>query len=180
MQKIIILSMLLILSGCQLKDYPFIPHEKYSTLIANKVRVIDGDTIEATVLEEKYRIRLVGIDAPEYSQENGYASTENLYKCLINKHITIKWQKKDKYDRILGTVYADDADCNFRQIKEGYAWHYKQYQNEQPERQRISYANAETNAQKMKIGLWKQACVQAPWDWRHKKPFTCDNFILSN
>lgn len=170
-----ILSTFLILGGCQLKDYHFIHHKEYSTLIAEKVRVIDGDTIEATVLKEKYRIRLVGIDAPEYAQEDGYSSTKNLYKCLINKNITIYWKEKDKYGRILGTVYADDVDCNFLQIKEGYAWHYKQYQNEQPERQRISYANAETSAQKMKIGLWKQSCVQAPWDWRKKYKSTCDN-----
>lgn len=180
MPKIIILSIILVLGGCQLKDYQFIHHEKDSTLVAEKVRVIDGDTIEATVLKEKYRIRLIGIDAPEYTQENGYASTVNLYECLNNKNITIKWQKKDKYNRILGTVYANSTDCNFFQIKKGYAWHYKQYQNEQPEQERISYANAETSAQQMKIGLWEQTCVQAPWNWRHKKPFTCDNMVLSH
>lgn len=176
-KKIIILSTFLVLSGCQLKDYYFTHHQEYSTFLAEKVRVIDGDTIEATVFREKYRIRLVGIDAPEYAQENGYASTKNLYKCLLNKNITIVWKTQDKYGRILGTVYANDVDCNLLQIKEGYAWHYKQYQNEQPERQRINYANAEINAQKMKIGLWKQSCVQAPWDWRHKKTFSCNNPI---
>ena len=177
MPKIIILSILLVLCGCQSYIDRLINHEENFMITAEKVRVIDGDTIEATVLGEKYRIRLVGIDAPEYTQADGYASTVNLYKCLINKNVIVKWQKKDKYGRILGMVHANGEDCNLRQVETGYAWHYKQYQKEQPEEQRISYADAETFAQQQKLGLWNKACVQAPWNWRHKNPFTCDNLL---
>lgn len=152
----------------------------YTNLLnASTVRVIDGDTIEV-ILDDasSERIRFMGIDTPESNQPFGDKSTANLQTCVNAGNVTISWDKKDRYDRILGKVIADDVDCNLKQITDGYAWHYKQYQFEQSEADRISYANAEKVARSKNKGLWFSDCIIAPWDWR-KDVRTCDSVIES-
>ena len=41
------------------------------------------------------------------------------------------WQKKDRYGRALGVVFADSRNVRLDQIERGLAWHYKVYQREQ-------------------------------------------------
>lgn len=144
-------------------------------LNASTVRVIDGDTIEV-ILDDapSERIRFMGIDTPESNQPFGSKSTANLQECVDVGNVTVSWDKKDRYDRIVGKVIADGIDCNLKQVTDGYAWHYKQYQSEQSEADRISYANAEKVAQGKNKGLWSSDCIIAPWDWR-KSIRTCDS-----
>ena len=47
-------------------------------------------------------------------------------------------------------------------IKAGYEWHYKYYNKSK------EYADAEKNARNQKIGLWKGANPQAPWEYRRE------------
>ena len=55
------------------------------------------------------------------------------------------------------------------QIRAGAAWHYRRYAAEQPLRQRLSYAQAETEAQQAKLGLWAENNPTAPWDFRQQQ-----------
>jgi len=52
------------------------------------------------------------------------------------------------------------------QIKKGLAWHYKYYQMEQYEEDRRLYSEAELEARKKQIGMWKDEEPMAPWKWR--------------
>ena len=64
----------------------------------------------------------------------------------------VEWTKKDKYGRILGTVWAmlpDRTDINLQMVKDGFAWHYKHFDST------LSYAAAETAA-RTAHGLWKE------------------------
>lgn len=138
-----------------------------NVLNASTVRVIDGDTIEVILGDApSERIRFMGIDTPESNQPFGSKSTTNLQKCVNAGNVTVSWNKKDRYDRIVGKVIADGIDCNLKQVADGYAWHYKQYQSEQSESDRISYANADIVARSENKGLWSGDCIIAPWDWR--------------
>lgn len=142
----------------------------YNTIQASDVRAIDGDTIEVTVANKpSERIRLAAIDAPESSQPYGVESKINLNQCMSGKTITIKWFKKDKYERLVGYVLAGNTVCNYEQLNTGSAWHYKEYQKEQPEAEKIAYANAEVVARQAKKGLWALPCPIAPWEWRAGK-----------
>ena len=138
------------------------------TLTATGVRVIDGDTIEITLANaSSERVRLLGIDAPESNQSYGFQSADNLTSCVIGKNVIIQWDKKDRYDRLIGKVLANGKDCNLKQVEDGYAWHYKQYQSEQRKEDRLTYSNAEVFARKAKKGLWADSCLIAPWNWRN-------------
>ena len=130
------------------------------------VKVSDGDTVH--VLDqsnEKHKIRLVGIDAPEKKQPFGQKSKQNLSSLIADKSIEVEYSKRDRYGRILGKLLKDGQDINLKQVKDGYAWHYKQYQREQSTLDRALYDSAETEARKKRIGLWSVPAV-APWDYR--------------
>lgn len=89
------------------------------------VKVSDGDTI--TVLDSsktQHRIRLTGIDAPEKKQAFGEKSRLSLAALVAGKNVTVHWDNKDRYNRILGKVITPDGkDANLLQIKNGMAWH---------------------------------------------------------
>lgn len=137
------------------------------TIQAQSVRVIDGDTLEVIpVSGQSERVRLMGIDAPESDQPYGNTSKSSLETCVSPGNVTIEWIKKDQYDRLVGKVLVGSKDCNLEQLKNGMAWHYKQYQSEQTQSDQLTYSNAEVLAKSAKTGLWQDNCPIAPWDWR--------------
>ena len=137
------------------------------TLKGRVVKVVDGDTI--TVLDAanvQHRIRLDKIDAPEKSQPFGDAARKHLAAFIVGKDIEIEWTKPDKYGRILGTVWAMipvRTDVNLQMVKDGLAWHYKQFDNTQ------SYADTEIAARMAKRGLWKDPAPITPHEFRKMK-----------
>ena len=138
-----------------------------SVLAAKSVRVIDGDTIEVIPTSgQSERIRLLGIDAPEAKQAYGMQSTQTLQQCVNDAIISIEWSERDRYGRIIGKVKANGKDCNHNQVTQGAAWHYKQYQGNQLEYDRLAYSNAEVIARSEQRGLWATSNPIAPWDYR--------------
>jgi endonuclease YncB( thermonuclease family) len=135
------------------------------------VSISDGDTV--TVLDAthvQHKVRLSGVDAPEKSQPFGQRSKQTLADQVFRKQVTIEWSKQDKYRRIVGRVITTDGtDANLKQIEQGMAWHYKQYQNEQPAPERERYSQAEGKARSQGLGLWQDANPEPPWDYRKRK-----------
>lgn len=140
------------------------------TLHGRVVGVYDGDTV--TVLDgtkTQWKIRLMGIDAPEKKQAFGNKSKEHLSGLVFNKQVTVEYGKKDRYGRTVGKIIVQGLDANLEQVKAGMAWHYKQYQREQSEADRIAYAKAEEQSRVVRRGLWLDHEPTPPWDWRKKQ-----------
>jgi len=140
------------------------------TLQGRVVGVADGDTV--TVLDSsntQWKIRLIGIDAPEKRQAFGSRSKESLSSLVFNKSVSVEYSKRDKYGRTVGKILVDGVDANLEQVKAGMAWHYKKYQGEQSPDDRATYAHAEDNARGGKLGLWIDAEPMPPWDWRKQR-----------
>ena len=89
------------------------------------IKVYDGDTI--TIVAKlpykesplyKFSVRLNGIDCPEIKgideDEKRYAqiAKAELSKLILNKHVTLRNLKTEKYGRILADVYLDDLHLN--------------------------------------------------------------------
>jgi endonuclease YncB( thermonuclease family) len=141
-----------------------------STLFGKVISLNDGDTIKLLDSNNvQYKIRLAGIDAPEKKQAFGMRSKEHLSDLIFGKTVSVEWNKTDRYQRILGKVLLNGTDINFEQIRAGFAWHYKQYQNEQSQTDRDSYAKSEVEARTRRIGLWYDSSPIPPWDFRHGK-----------
>ena len=87
----------------------------------------------------------------------------------------VVWDKRDRYGRIVGRVLVrecDRASCRYaldaglEQLKAGFAWHYKQYEREQPFDERVRYAETEQQARTRHDGLWQDQQSVAPWAFR--------------
>jgi micrococcal nuclease len=127
------------------------------------VSVADGDTI--TVLNDnvQHRIRLEGIDCPESHQAFGTKAKQAIADKVFGKEVTIKWNSRDKYKRILGEVFLGDRHINLEMVQEGWAWHYVQYSKDP------ALAKAEKDARAGKKGLWADPNPIPPWEFRKGK-----------
>jgi len=145
-------------------------------LTGTVVAVADGDTI--TVLDanrEQHKIRLSGIDAPEKAQPFGQRSKENLSRLVFDRDVRVEWEKRDKYKRIVGTVWVQPVSCptcpktldaGLAQLTVGLAWWYRKYAKEQSPEAAGRYEFAEQEARAKRAGLWADADPVPPWDWR--------------
>lgn len=161
---------------CVTQQAPPAPRQQSAAVVANNVQLViegkvinvhDGDTI--TVIDQhnqKFHIRLQGIDAPELKQAFGSVSQQSLSRMVLGKQVAIYWTKVDKYRRTVGTIMLDGRDMNIEQVKAGLAWHFKKYEDEQEPRDRRTYAAAEQQAHAAKLGLWQDPDPAAPGDWR--------------
>lgn len=86
------------------------------------IRVIDGDTIKAELYGAEESIRYIGIDTPEMhfnsnDDPDPFAeeATDFNAKLLANRELSVELdvQHRDKYDRVLGYVWAKDDDGEF-------------------------------------------------------------------
>ena len=146
------------------------------TLTGRVVGVADGDTI--TVLDanrEQHKIRLGGIDAPEKAQPFGQRSKENLSRLVFDRDVRVEWEKRDKYKRIVGTVWVQPVSCptcpktldaGLAQLTVGLAWWYRKYAKEQSPEAAGRYEFAEQEARAKRVGLWADGQPIPPWDWR--------------
>ena len=139
--------------------------------IAGKVtEVIDGDTITVTDDQQKtYIIRLAGIDAPEINQDYGKKARKFLSELVFEKNVTATTSKMDRNGEYVGKVLVYGRDVGLEMVIAGFAWHYKQYVNEQSDRDRQLFEAAEFHARKSRFNLWNASKPLAPWEFR-KEP----------
>ncbi len=138
-----------------------------NTLTGEIVKITDGDTLY--VLDANYKehkIRLAGIDAPERKQAYGLASRKHLASIMAGQQVTVEYQKRDRYGRIVGKVLVAGIDVCLEQVKTGFAWHYKKYQHEQSLEDQRLYADAENKARHERLGLWRENNPMPPWEHR--------------
>ncbi|MDR1926025.1 MAG: thermonuclease family protein [Planctomycetaceae bacterium] len=132
-------------------------------------RVIDGDTIEIQDnFGVKYRIRLIGSNAPETAKPNAPAEpfavqATNFTKTLIERNgnqarIAFDGDRVDKYDRILALVNINTPQgeicLNEILIKEGLARARLQYNYSDYSKER--FRKAEQNAKNARRNIWRQ------------------------
>lgn len=136
----------------------------WSQVIKGKVIAIkDGDTIEILVENHPIKIRLFGIDCPEKAQDYGTQATKFTSQYCFNKEVFVYPHGKDKYQRILGDVILPSGkSLNKLLVQNGYAWRYK-YSKDQ------ELLGLQTNAEKLKLGLWALPQPIAPWAFRKDK-----------
>ena len=143
-------------------------HERISARNPSGRPVIaDGDSLKFG--EE--RIRMRGIDAPEYSQmceRNGqdYACGKEaraaLAKLAGQGAVTCKGWEQDRYGRLLATCSGGGVDLNKAMVESGWAVSYGGYTAE------------EAAAKKARRGLWAGE-FQRPSQWRAQHGGLIDN-----
>ncbi|MGB3644718.1 MAG: thermonuclease family protein [Mesorhizobium sp.] len=120
--------------------------------------VNDGDSLAFGSL----RVRLVGIDAPEYGQTCvldgadyacGKRSREALGKAIGGQVVSCSGSDHDRYGRLLAVCSAGGLDLNRAQVEAGWAVSYGGYRAE------------EAKARAVGAGIWAGS-FERPQDWR--------------
>lgn len=115
-----------IISSCILKgaddNIPF--HELRGKFKAKVVSVYDGDTINVVILNifscKKYKVRMYGYDSPEMKPlltmknrkkeiTNAIKAKKYLASMILNKIVIVDTKKRDKYGRLLATIYVKSS-----------------------------------------------------------------------
>ncbi|WP_295810018.1 thermonuclease family protein [uncultured Nitratireductor sp.] len=126
--------------------------------LTGSVIVHDGDTL--TLSGE--RIRLEGIDAPEFNQRctrNGSAypcgreAMRTLRQLVAGGKVVCEGYERDRYDRLLARCMVDGRDVGRELVEAGWALAYGDYDA------------VEAEARRARRGIWDGGFV-APRDWR--------------
>jgi len=142
---------------------------KAEVLVGTVVGITDGDTITVLAKDNsEHKVRLMGIDAPEKTQDFGDESKKALSNYIYHREVRVEYKKQDRYKRKVGKVILDKQDICLQMIKDGLAWHYKDYEKEQSKTDRDLYIQAELKARESKIGLWHDNKAIEPNAFRHK------------
>jgi len=108
----------------------------YGPYLADVVRVVDGDTVEADVrvwpgLVARVKVRLDGVNAPETRTRDvcekaaGLLAKERLSELLSGAEVTVDQVRRGKYaGRVLGVIYADGIDVGSVLLREGLVRRY--------------------------------------------------------
>ena len=150
MKNISLLAVLLISNFC------------FSEYLENLVikKVVDGDTVHLYHNEEVYKVRLIGIDAPEWNQPFGSDSTDYLKSHLREGRVNIEISGTDRYGRKLGRLYWKGENINRAMVSAGFAWVYDDYVTD------LSFYDNQNKARYLKKGLWNDKNPIPPWRWR--------------
>lgn len=147
-------------------------------------RVIDGDTFTMKIGWHEITVRMLGIDTPETvdprkpAQCFGQEASDQTKSLLNGKAVQLKFnpnrEKKDKYGRYLGYVYADDLFVNEFLLENGYA---REYTYGKPYIFQKNFREIEKTAKENKKGLWgrcaeldyktsAKASLYFPWTYK--------------
>ena len=151
-QKILIFKLLVIFCLC-LYSFSSFSKEK----IIGKAITIDGDTIHIG----KNKIRLHGIDAPEYKQtctidkeiwNCGIESKIALENFILKKEVNCEIIDVDQYRRFVGICFLENQNVNQYMVRNGWAIAYKYYS--------LKFVNDEEFAKKNKLGIWQGSFIE--------------------
>lgn len=170
-----VLSLVLLALGCQSTpsgrypgDKPAAPSQEAGAswaLALTDIRVIDGDTVAATIVgaASEERIRLAGIDAPEMSQSGGPEASIVLAAFLATGDVTLVGDGRDKYGRLIGDLYVGERSVSWSLVRSGHAWWYEKYSSD------AELGAAQEQAVAERAGLWAASSPIAPWEYRSGK-----------
>ena len=120
--------------------------------------VMDGDTFRT---EDKEKIRLWGIDAPEKGQAYADEARSRLKELCEGQAVRLEMKDTDQYGRKVAIVWLGKKNINLQMVKEGMAWHYAHYALDAAD-----LAAAEKAARKARRGLWKDKNPINPYEFR--------------
>ncbi|WP_070697969.1 thermonuclease family protein [Xanthomonas campestris] len=126
------------------------------------IAILDGDTIDVLIDRQPVRVRLAQIDAPEKRQAFGTRSRQALSALVFRQSVTVADAGRDRYGRVLGTVYVFGVNVNAEMVRQGMAWVYRQYATDR------SLFALEDEARAGRRGLWADPSPVPPWQFRRQ------------
>ena len=128
--------------------------------------VNDGDTI---VLTNGWRVRYIGINAPEIDHENqkaqpyGYKARSFNKKLVLSQKIGLEFdeERRDRYGRLLAYIFLEDGSfLNSRLLKNGLAYYLHRRPNVKYDKRLMKI---QQEAMKFRKGLWHNWKEKQGW-----------------
>lgn len=130
-------------------------------------KIIDGDTIRVRYHSKSVKVRLWGIDTPEYHQPYSKTAKKFTSKMLDGQSVYLQIKDWDDYGRMVAMVTLSDNRClNEELVKSGMAWVHIYYCKEDICDQWRSY---EQEARSLGKGLWREKSPVPPWVWKRSR-----------
>lgn len=155
-----------------LRDVTAAPRQ--NTAPGRVVAVHDGDTLSVVIGRKKEKVRLTGIDAPEFGQRPWGANAKRHLRELISlsgNSVILEFdvQKRDKHGRLLAYVWTTGNKLiNLEMVRNGYAVLYTFPPN-------VKYVDFFRDAQRYAgekgLGIWgRNGLRELPQDYRRRHP----------
>lgn len=138
------------------------------------LKVIDGDTFDATDGTIRFRVRIAGMDTPEKGTPFSKLATAELKNRIEGKKVEIRpvGSKMDRYNRTLAQVTVDGRDIGIEMIEKGLVTYYRPGCAAYPANKKSydydprPYITAEEMARAKKLYLWSRPKVVLPCEAR--------------
>lgn len=162
------LFILLIVSSCSSRRERL---DKYKTANTNiettssdnsykVIGIVDGDTYDILVDNQKVRIRMNTIDAQRRGMPYYKVSKKYLSSLIFGKFIEVDiFDENSRGRKIAHTFSRNGLDLSAEMLSVGLAWHYKEHNNDK-------YSELEINARNERLGLWANENPYKPWEIR--------------
>lgn len=139
------------------------------------VKIFDGDTIKVTGAGLTFKVRLVGIDAPETGwkgqagQPFAHEATQILTRLLTDRSVRLAQYGTGGYNRILAEVFTNGKNINLEMVQKGMA---EVYRGRLPkDLDRSAYRAFQDLARRNRAGIWSLGRdYVSPRDWRKAHP----------
>ncbi|MBW6519888.1 MAG: thermonuclease family protein [Desulfoarculaceae bacterium] len=135
-------------------------HEVFS---ARVMKVVDGDSLEVNYQGKKLRVRLWGIDTPEWQQEFSHKAKAFTKNRVQGRWVELQPKAWDKYGRLVAVVKVEGSTLNEELLREGLAWVHIYYCQEPICR---GWRQLEKEARTARRGLWQSKNPVPPWKWK--------------
>lgn len=139
------------------------------------IRAYDGDTLLVAGDGVRFKVRLVGIDAPESGRNQvpdqpfAKAAAQSLSQWTAGRSLRLKLYGTDAYNRVLAEVFHRGKNLNLDLVSQGLAEVYQG--RPAPGFNPAPYHRAQTIAKAAKKGIWSQGdAYESPRAWRKKHP----------
>jgi endonuclease YncB( thermonuclease family) len=172
----IFIILIVIISGCSGVQSEELSLSKNQYYQLKEGSVYDGDTFRVIDPNgQELKLRVACIDAPEKKQALGIESRDYLRSLLAknpNKLIVVE-KEREGYGRMVAEIFVptgkgdEEIPISGMMIKDGMAYYYAQYSkncSDNAER----YAQLEKEAQRSRVGVWKNPNAMKPSEFRRK------------
>lgn len=139
------------------KEYDCVRPEQ-EPQIARVISVTDGDTIVVELDGHEYRVRYIGINAPELNSDEHLfaemAKQENI--DLVKGQLVALYRdtsETDRFDRLLRYVFSGEVFVNYSLVEKGVAWQ-RDYPPDSSCKDLLE--QAQKSAQRAQLGIWKK------------------------
>jgi micrococcal nuclease len=158
---LLLISITILLTSAVKSDEPISTDSAADIFTA--INIKDGDSFDVLNLNnQRLKIRLFGIDCPEYKQDFSAQAKRYTNDLIYKKQIRLELIAEDRYQRSLANAYLSDGrHLNHELVKLGLC---RWYQNYAPNDSVLR--DLEAQAKSKRLGVWSLQNQIAPWDFR--------------